>query len=157
MKKIFKYPYDPISKMATIPKDISILRIEYVKDAFYYCSSVWGIVNVGDERVETFLDFKYPYSAASSLDHRLMNRRELKIKEKQSISLPGPPIIVKEDDGHIFVYYYTSCEGKSYDISFYKTGQEITEDLSDAIYLGIGCLWIVQELALYAFWTNTKV
>lgn len=158
MKKIFKYIYNPETKTVRMPFEADILRIDFVNDSFYKGNFLWAIVDAEAQSFCQEVDMGFPYSLAAKLDKSKMVRRELAVKEKQEVLLAGEPIAASEDDGKLYVYYHPDGSGqeKKYCISFYKTGQEINEDLSSAVYLGVCRLWIVMELGLYTFWTNAN-
>lgn len=157
MHKIFKYPFDKETRIVTMPRNGKIIRIDYVDDGFYKGDFVWAIVNTADEKETFAID---PLLFSNLYRHNSKDfysgkypRHELKVKEKQTVFLPSPPIGAHEDDGKIYVVSepYSELKLKGYKIGVFKTGQPIDVDIDKLTYLGLNRLWIVQELGLYTF------
>ncbi len=77
------------------------------------------------------------------------------VQEKIELQLPiGAKIIrVSDVDGMFFLWAIVDPEIEETEtryIEFYKTGQPIEND-HELVYLGLCCLFIMQELGLYTF------
>lgn len=77
------------------------------------------------------------------------------VQEKIELQLPiGAQIIrVADIDGLFFLWAIVDpeqAETETRYIEFYKTGQPI-ENVEGLVYLGLCCLFIMQELGLYTF------
>lgn len=82
------------------------------------------------------------------------------VQEKIELQLPiGAQIIrVSDIDGLFFLWAIVDPEQMEIEtryIEFYKTGQPI-ENPDGLIYLGLCCLFIMQELGLYTFERTLK-
>jgi hypothetical protein len=161
MHKIFKYKVEELNgKFFTFMPDNAILiRMGDVHDDFYDGSFIWAIVNTKDKRLPREVDYR-EWSANPRPDNfGSLNSVQLRIKEKQETDLTlGTPVYAQDIDGKLWLYMKPSfnpfpkgSDFKKYKIVFYKTGQEITEDVSKLKYLGLCRLWIMQELGLYTF------
>lgn len=165
MKKIFKYDFDNATGEVTMPQGAQVIRIDHVDDGFYKGHFLWAIVTVGDENIEQIISIDelaqimHPTLSKVFIEAALKTQRtndfgriELRVKEKQTVSVPGYPVAAGEEDGKLYLYYTVSpiAEG-DYDIAFYKTGQEIDLPVEDLRYIGLNRLWIIQELGLYTF------
>jgi hypothetical protein len=159
MNKIFKYE---ITKngggldVITAPEQRTTIRIDHVDDGFYKGDFLWAIVDTASENVTqpvTQLDYEYTnhlnWIKNTKQTHQF-SRRELAVKEKQTIN-SGKPVFAEEDDGKLYVYCLLDGPIEERTICFYKTGQEIDMPVDELIYIGINRLWIVQELGLYTF------
>lgn len=81
---------------------------------------------------------------------------QLKIQEKQELTLPQGAKIIRVDDldGMFFLWAMVNADAdwptEVVNLEFYKTGQPI--DNPDGLcYIGFCKLFIMQELGLYAF------
>ncbi len=152
MHKIFKYKIE--NNHTRIPIGAKVLRIDHVDDGFYKGDFLWAIVDVDQKEMVDFEWSGKPYSAARLPDPYYMGQHELKVKEKQSISIYGYPCSAGEQDGKIYVYSdHETARSKldTYDIAVFKTGQAIDIPIEKLRYLGLNRLWIIQELGLYTF------
>lgn len=142
---------------AETPEFIQVLRIDHVDDGQYKGDFIWGIVDTDNLEIKERCYFQdFPYSAGKSLDELKhspnIKSLKLKVKEKQTILISGYLLGASETDGEIFVHYLDLGSAPFEEtIVLYKTGQEITEDVDKLDYLGLGRLWIGQELAVYVF------
>lgn len=151
MHKIFKYDYDREMQRAILPTNAKILRVDHVDDGFYKGDFVWAIVDTNEtEKVSVTIPVYWLHENLNPL-HIYYRAEELKVKEKQEITIKGIPMSAGEGDGKIFVYYAGTEEEKTYKIGVFKTGQEIDVPVEKLRYLGLNRLWIVQELGLYTF------
>lgn len=149
--KIFKYEVQETSRGQYIaaPKNIKIIRMNHVDDGFYKGDFVWGIVDPKEPNIIISIDF-----VDEVIDSIPMSlSKELRVKEKQDVVIYGEPLLAKDVDGKLFIYY-SGGPLNEVKIAFYKTGQEIDEPLNSLEYIGLCRLWIVQELGLYAFVVN---
>ena len=149
--KIFKYPVTHNDKgyFINCPKDIRIIRMNHVDDGFYKGDFVWGIIDPSHDNEVMKIDY-----IESNLDLIPRSfRLQLQVKEKQTVRIQGTPILAKDDDGLLYLYYDLSIgiPERDYTIVVYKTGQEIDEPIEELEYLGLCRLWIMQELGLYTF------
>jgi hypothetical protein len=159
MYKIFKYEVDRQSGKVNMPVFEAILRVAHVDDGFYKGDFVWAIVNVENPAFEQFLEhhllvqLHYGEDKTSDFfDPHEFEKQELRVKEKQTIEVPGILCGAGEEDGKIYVHYIpTDSSERTYDIVVFKTGQEIDVPVERLKYLGLNRLWIIQELGLYTF------
>lgn len=153
MKKIFKYDFNRETGEVEMPEEALILRIDHVDDGFYKGDFLWAIVNPEDKKVKRNILSYLPYNLNEKYDQENVRTIQLKVKEKQTISIPGKPLRVKENDGEILLQFKLDLNNppSEYKIAFFKTGQPIDIDISAQNYLGLARIWIVQELGLYSF------
>lgn len=153
--RIFKYTLEERNGKyyASMPSHSQIIRTDYVDDGYYKGHFVWAIVNLFDENVEREVKYN-PTTTAGNFP--LLKKVELGVLEKQEVFIPLDSNIYRVIDNNGRLYGLMSG-GLVYDrlkkvkISFYKTGQEITENVSKLKYIGWCRLWIGMELCLYAF------
>ena len=144
-----------------MPEGSRIIRMSRVDDSQYNGDFVWAIVNVGDECIAQDIDYK-PQGDIDGVEllSSTTSNTALAIKEKQTVSCWGNPVGAACYGDLPYVF----CDGsykdheavggkgaKSFQLAFYKTGQEIDLPISKLEYLGVCKLQIVQELALYVF------
>ena len=142
------YKYESKNGLVTLPKKAIILRQDHVDDGFYLGDFVWAIVDSTDTDMWTIHFKQDSYTDGQWLAK--LYRVQVAVKEKQEV-LCRQPIFAQETDGHINIYCADWGEEKEHTIVVYKTGQQIKEDVSSLMYLGLNRLWIIQELGLYTF------
>lgn len=80
---------------------------------------------------------------------------EIPVLEKFTLQLPKNAQIIRVSDvyGKFFLWAIVDVDAELEDVNFaaYKTGQPIDVDLSKLEYLGLCCLFIMQQLGLYLF------
>jgi len=153
MKKIFKYRVN--DGYAIMPQEHKLIRVDYVNDSQYEGWFAWSIVDT--EKLETtqkrFVGRDIEVTAAPFSSKKGLVRHEMKVKEKQDIWLLSPPVFAEEDDGKVYIYTEDKLvKREQYNICFYKTGQELPDNINDFTYIGLNRIWIVQELGLYTFY-----
>lgn len=173
MLKIFKYQFDE-NGVATIPEDAWVIRKDHVDDGFYLGDFVWA--NVDTEKLEPTQTVKFDLDSTgklysvdglknalkAALTIRSKNREcdmtleQVGVTEKQILEGIVPCYITEDDKGKLWVGGEVGDEDTKYELAFFKTGQEIDVDIKDYIYIGLGRLWIIQELGLYAFVKEVK-
>ena len=159
--KIFKYQLEERNGKyyTSMPSQSQIIRTDYVDDGYYKGHFVWAIVNPEHENVEREVSFKP--SSTYNISFPMLKKEQLGVLEKQEIQIPADSNVVGVFDRSGKLYARLSGglifdKLKTVKICFYKTGQEITENVSNLKYIGWCRLFIKQELALYAFvQTNT--
>lgn len=175
MNKIFKYTIAPNGRVY-MPKDHTLLRVDYVDDGFYKGNFVWAIVDSEDQDMEHIkldcIEYDSYQTVTDPTVHEYMirihtyslspkpellecyDKTQLAVKEKQTVELDGKPEFAEDDNGMMYIYSRKDNRWghtNPYKIAVYKTGQEIIEPLDKLQYLGLNKLWIMQELGLYTF------
>jgi len=158
MKKIFKYKLLEEGDFGTwhvdLPCEHKLLRIDFVDDCQYKGWYVWAIVDT-DNLAGVFRKFVNPetkYTLAEFNSAAGLIPHEMRVKEKQGVTLLSPPVYAEEQDGKLFIYTEEKVGVRQkYIIHFYKTGQQLPDNINDFEYIGLNRLWIVAELGLYTF------
>lgn len=144
-----------------IPAQSTIIRKAWVDDGFYKGYFIWAIVDRSSkdpetERLElTFTRNDFTDSVPQLSEIETSNDwRRLKIKETQTVVTPRAELLaIAEDDGELYVTFpiESDIDDEVVELVAYKTGQDITINLDEYSYIGLGRIWIVQELGLYFF------